>query len=126
MKKLKIIIVVFISFILYGFVTQQLNQDKELIIGTWLSDGSGSSKWIFTQDKKLKRINSDQLYKTYHYSIIEEKSINRKLTFSYLKLININNNNEVIEYEINALGNGKMALDYLGDTATKLLYFTKE
>jgi hypothetical protein len=32
----------------------------------------------------------------------------------------------VIDYEINALGNGKMALDYLGDTATRLLYFTKE
>jgi hypothetical protein len=47
------------------------------------------------------------------------------LTFSYLKLININNNNEVIDYEINLLG-GKMALDYLGDTATRLLYFTKE
>jgi hypothetical protein len=44
-----------ISFILYGFVNQQFNQDKELLIGTWLSDGSGNSKWIFTQDKKLKK-----------------------------------------------------------------------
>jgi hypothetical protein len=85
MKKLKIIIVVLISFILYGFVNQQFNQDKELIIGTWLSDGSGNSKWIFTQDKKLKRINSDQLYKTYHYSL-QKRNLYGKLTFSYFKI----------------------------------------
>jgi hypothetical protein len=41
-----------------------------------------------------------------------------------LKLININNNNEVIDYEINAKGNGKMVLIIY--IATRQLYFTKE
>ncbi len=123
MKNLNIKIITILSVLLFGFIAQQVNQENQLIIGTWYFENEASNLWEFTNDRCIWK-NDGKITDVFTYSIVKEKSKNGKLDFSFLKLIHLNNG-EIFEYEINSLGNDKMTLDYLGDMNTKLIYFRK-
>jgi hypothetical protein len=123
-KKLGLIslILLLVSFT----VIQTLEQDKDLIIGTWIPEGSPNSEWVFISKGKCYEYNKGQLDETYNYSIIETKSSNGKFTLNFLKTINLNDPNDIYEYEINSISDTEMYLDYQGDLNTNLLKFTRK
>ena len=110
---------------LSGFSVIQITQKEEQLIGSWTFKNESNNKWIFTETYCKWEYNG-KLIESFTYEVSEEKSTNGKLTFSILKLVNVNDVNDVYKYDINALGDDKMALDYLGDMNTKLMFFTKE
>ncbi len=125
-KTNKIILIVVGLLAILSFTIMQLSQEEEEIIGTWVNTESVKSKWVFNTNGKCYDYYDNALTDTYTYSIREETSGNGKLKHSFLKLININDSTDEYEYEINALGEGKMSLDYLGDTSAKLILFDKQ
>ena len=102
-------------------------QDEELIKGTWIPEGCSTCQWVFA-DGKCYQYDEGRLDDTYNYEILEEKSINGKLTFSVLILTNVSDPNDVFEYEVNGISEDKMTLEYLGGTrsTSSLLIFTKK
>ncbi len=100
-------------------------QEKKLIIGTWIPDGSPDSHSVFTLDGSLKKYSNNQLFKTYNWSISEDKSVDGALTHSFLKLIDVNSINTIYEYEINGLSDTKMLL-VTTQPKISYLYFTKQ
>ena len=114
---------IFLSF----FLLTQQNREEELIKGAWIPEGCSTCQWVF-KDGKCYRYYDGELKFTYNYEIYEGKSVNGRFTFSFLKLTDTSNPNRIFEYEINALGEEKMALEYLGGTrsASGLSIFTKK
>lgn len=125
-KTKKVILISLFTLTIFSFTMINLTQEEEAIIGTWINTETPEWKFEFKTDGKCYDYYNNQLEDTFSYSITQENSKNGKLTLSYLKLVNIKKSSEVMEYEINSLGENKMCLDYLGDKGTKLIYFTKE
>ena len=111
---MKIKILVIIALLSLG-LTYAFSQEEELIKGTWIPEGCPTCQWVF-KDGKCYRYYDGELKFTYNYEIYEGKSVNGRFTFSFLKLTDTSNPNRIFEYEINALGEEKMALEYLGGT----------
>lgn len=127
MKKTKIIGFTLLVLLLVSATTLLQQEDpKEMIIGDWKSEGCSTCIWSFHDDGKIKRHYNGSLYKTYTYTIQSEKSVNGKFTIWYLKLTNINDLNDIYEYDIIGLSKDTMRLDYTGDLNTKLSVFTKQ
>ena len=112
-----------VVFLLSSFTIIQLTQDRELIIGTWNYAGETNNKWIFTDDRCIWEYNGEVI-NTFTYSISEEIADNG-IVFSYLKLVRVGNN-DVFEYDINALDANNLTLDYQGDLSEKLMLFEKQ
>ncbi len=127
MKKTKIIGFALLALLLIGTTTllQQKDHNK-LIVGNWKSEGCSTCIWEFRDDGKIKRYYKGSLYKTYTYTIQSEKSLNGKFTIWYLKLTNINDLNDIYEYDIIGLSKDTMRLDYAGNLNTKLSVFIKQ
>ena len=111
---------IFLSFLLF---TQQ-NQEEELIKGTWIPEGCSTCQWVF-KDGKCYQYDEGRLDDTYYYEIYEGESSDGTLTFSFLKLTNVSDPNDVFEYEINGLSEEKMVLEYLSGTRSLLIYTKK-
>ncbi len=105
-----------------SFTTLSSTQEKELIIGNWHYEDEVYNKWVFTNDKCFWKYNGD-ITDTFNYQITEAAADNG-IDFSCLKLVDISNN-DVYEYEINALTEDHLTLDYLGDMSVKLMMFEK-
>lgn len=125
-NKLKMVGIISLILVLVSFTIITLQQDKSLILGTWVPEGSPNSEWIFKSDGKCYEYYQGQLDETYTYSINEVKSSNGKFTLSFLKTINVNNSSDIYEYEINGISDIEMYLDYQGDLNVKLLKFTRK
>ncbi|WP_462253623.1 hypothetical protein [Ekhidna sp.] len=98
---------------------------NQLIIGTWKPEGCLTCKWVFKEDGKCYDHYEGKIYQTFRYSIKSEKSLNGKLTHHILTLKGITYPKKSFEYEINGLGEKRMALEYLKGTR-KLQYYTRE
>lgn len=128
MKKIKIIGFVLFVLLLVGATTLLQQKDyNKLIIGTWLPQGDGYEyRWVFTKNGKCYDYYDNALDATYTYTIQSEKSVNGKFTIWYLKLTNINDLNDIYEYDIIGLSKDTMRLDYAGNLNTKLSVFIKQ
>lgn len=115
---------IFLSLIIILLSFTQLKpiQEQQLIIGTWNYVGETNNKWIFTNDRCSWEYNGN-LIDTFTYQITEDAADNG-VVFSYLILQNVDNN-DVYYYEINALTEDNLALDYQGDLNEKLMLFEK-
>lgn len=101
-----------------------VEQEKIFIIGTWFIDNEVTNKWVFTADNTCKWEVNGVILDQFTYSINNGFSSNG-LEHTSLKLININNSNEVFEYEINSLGDNKMTLETV-KPKHDFTFFTKE
>ena len=124
-KKITLFLSFSVVLIIVGFKIIQQPTHEELILGTWVSEGCSSCKWVYDTSGKCTRYYNGSVYKKFSYTINIEKSVNGRLTHRILKLVNISNSENTYEYEVNALGENKMALEYLGGTR-KLQYFIRE
>ena len=117
-------LIIAIILALSSFTILQFKQEKELIVGTWNYIDEVNNKWIFTKDQCLWQYDNETI-DTFTYHITEETATNG-VVFSYLKLVNISDSSDVYDYEINALNENNLALDYLGDLNEKLMLFEKQ
>ncbi|CAL2087592.1 hypothetical protein [Tenacibaculum sp. 190524A05c] len=124
MRKITLFILFVLSLASFTII-QTIQNDKELIIGTWIPEGCLECKLVFTTNGKLYDYYQGSIDNTYNYSISESTASNG-VTFSYLKTVNINDPKDTNEYDINGLNDTVMYLDYLGDRSTNLLKYTRQ
>jgi len=127
LEQVKILIVGFILTGIFSFTILQLKQEDELIIGTWVSEDSLENRLVFSSDGTMNEyINVTELFETYNYSISSTSpqcrmEVNIGPTFSYLKIININDSDDMYCYEILSLNDEYLQIRILG-TGNSLLY----
>lgn len=123
-KKIQKVILLVVVLVSSSFTIFQLTQEKDLIIGEWKSIEDNNWKLNFNNQGKCYDYYQGKLETTYFYSITEETATNG-VVFSYLKLVNITDSNDSYNYEINALNEHDLALDYLGNLNESLMLFEK-
>jgi len=119
------VIALITGLVLSSFTISQLTQEEDLIIGEWVSIEDNNWRLNFNNQGKCYDYYQGTIETTYFYSITEETA-NNGVVFSYLKLVNINDSDDVYNYEINALNENDLALDYQGDLNEKLMLFEKQ
>ena len=119
------VIALITGLVLSSFTISQLTQEEDLIIGEWVSIEDNNWRLNFNNQGKCYDYYQGTLETTYVYSITEETA-NNGVVFSYLMLVNVNDIEEVYNYEINALSENDLALDYQGDLNEKLMLFEKQ
>ncbi|MEN8125892.1 MAG: hypothetical protein ABFR32_12275 [Bacteroidota bacterium] len=117
-KTKKAIIITIVLLAIFSFTMIQLNQEKELIIGTWINSETPEWKWVFKTDGKCYDYLRDKLSDTYIYSIETRspqcgQNIPTGELFSYLKLTNVNNNQDQYCYEILSLNDEWLQIRWL-------------
>ena len=108
-KVLTIIIFVF-TFNSINAQSTLVQEESQKIIGTWVIDDEATNKWIFTSNSVCVWEFNGVVLEQFTYSINSEFS-SSGLEHTYLKLINVNDSNEIYEYAINSLGDNKMTLE---------------
>lgn len=93
------IIVLFLGLVSFT-IFQTMQEDEELIVGTWIPEGCSECEWIFTDDGKCYDYYEGKLDNTYTYSIRKSRASNG-VVFSYLKIVKSNDSNDTYEYDIN-------------------------
>ncbi|MEE9406689.1 MAG: hypothetical protein V3V28_01315 [Polaribacter sp.] len=118
MKNIKKIGLLTTLILLVSFTVLQISQEKEKIIGAWISEGAPNSKWVFKNDGKCYDYLDGNLDKTYYYSIetttpqcFEEVPVGE--LFSYLKVVNIADSNDYYCYEILSLDDYDLQIRWL-------------
>ncbi|MDA9339704.1 hypothetical protein N9Q68_01900 [Polaribacter sp.] len=110
-NKIKVIAII-ISMLLISFTAYQsiVVQEKEhFIIGTWVIDGEDTNKYIFTSNNECKWEFEGSVTDEFNYSI-ESEFTESGLEIPIVILTNINNPNEIFEYEIIGLSETNMIL----------------
>jgi hypothetical protein len=110
-KTLKITLLLTVLIAVFGFVTvsnTSAQDEQNLIVGTWISTDDAQSKKVFQTDGKCHDYYNGQLITTYSFSIERTspqcgQSVPVGKLFSYLKIVNVNNSNDVYCYEILSL-----------------------
>ena len=131
MKEIKRISLIVILTVIVGFsIVSQISQEKELIIGTWISVEDPEWKRVFNQDGKCFDYYNNQLNETYNYSIETTSpqcgiNVTTGSNFSYLKLVNVHDTNDIYCYEITNLGEENLALWYLLSGASGITLFKR-
>lgn len=124
-RKIKTLILAFfittVGFTIYQSTLVQ--KEKQLIIGTWIINGEPENKWVFSSNQCERIIDSETLG-TYNYTIDSDFSPSG-LEHTYLKLVNVLNSDETIEFVINSLGNDKMTLETF-PPKIDYIHFTKQ
>ncbi|WP_295335502.1 hypothetical protein [Flavobacterium sp.] len=96
----------------FGFASGQttlIESERAKINGTWVIENEVANVWTFTNNNYCEWRLNGEIIGQFTFSITSEFSQNG-IEHTYLKLININNSNEVYEYAINSIGNYKMTL----------------
>lgn len=126
LKIMKILVAIIFVFSFNSISAQStLIQDElQKIIGTWVIDNEGTNKWIFTSNNICKWELDGVILDEFTYSISSEFSTSGG-EHTYLKLININDSNEIYEYAINSIGNNKMTLETFNPKVS-YTHFTKQ
>ena len=75
MKIVHKIITGIIIFTVLGFTAYQLNQEDQLIIGTWVSEDDTNVQLLFTSDGLQKDIIDGEVAETYNWLITESQSL---------------------------------------------------
>ena len=110
-KKLKLIIIALLIGSYSCKAQQQLNQEDQLIVGTWVSEDDTSVQLVFTSDGLQKDIINGILLETYTWQITESQTPGG-LIISHLILTNTEDPNDTYHYEINALSEERLVLVY--------------
>jgi len=119
--------VVIVGFTIYQSTLVQ--EEKQLIIGTWVINGENTNKWIFTFNNECKWeldgiINSEFIY------TIENSFSPSGLEHTTLKLTTVSSNvsevGEITQYGINGLGEEEMILEYNNGIGISYTHFTKQ
>ena len=119
-KKSLLLIGIITLMLIFGFtlIQSSLQQEKQLIIGTWILDDDSSNKWFFTIDGKLKDYDNNQLDETYNWSISATSPQCGKVVpvgdkFSYLMITSINDANDKYCYEILSLNDEYLQIRWI-------------
>lgn len=99
-------------------IQNQSTIDENLIIGNWMPENSPSLKLEFNSNNLLYKKKNDIVYKTYTWSISSTSPFcNEQVpvgpNYSYLKLQNINDENDIYCYEIISLDDNLLQLRLL-------------
>ena len=115
-----------------GFTISQsplVQEEKQLIIGTWMVGDEITNKWIFTSNNECKWEFNGKIIGKFTYTI-DSRFSDSGLEHTFLKLTTVNSNvfevGEVIEYAINGLGERKMTLEYNTGIGISYTHFTKQ
>ena len=134
MKNLKPTIgLILLGVIFSALISFTMLQTKEIdiIVGTWKPKGSPNNSWVFTSDGKCYQYSATDVTDVYNYSISTTSpqcgyAVNVGPNFSYLKLINVNNAEDIYCYEITTLNNEFLALIYLGGASYQPSVFKRQ
>jgi hypothetical protein len=110
-KILKPTLLITILIAVFGFNTVSnisAQEEKNLIIGTWISTDDVNLKKVFQTDGKCLDYYNGQLTTTYSFSIERTspqcgQSVPIGNLFSYLKIVNLDDSNDFYCYEILSL-----------------------
>lgn len=94
-------------------------------MGTWVSKEDSKFKRVFNLSGKSFSYYDGELLDTYNYEITEEVSSNGKIILEFLKLIDVLDNTDTYEFEINAIDDDILVLEFL-DGVRSLQSYTKE
>lgn len=119
--KFKIIIGTLLLVLLVSNSEAQTIETK--IKGKWINDKTPGWKWEFKSDGKCYNYYDGTLTKTFSYSIFTENTPSGR-TLEFLKMVNINNQNEYI-YELDIF-NDKLTVVYVKGANQRPMVFTKE
>ena len=115
-----------------GFTISQsslVQEEKQLIIGTWICDGDNNWKIKFDNNGVCYQYYTNESSEEYTYIIDSEFSYSG-LEHTFLKLTTVNSKvsevGEEIEYTINGLGERKMILEYNTGIGISYTHFTKQ
>ena len=115
-----------------GFTISQsplVQEEKRLIIGTWIVGDEITNKWIFTSNNECKWELDGKIIGKFTYIIDSELSYSG-LEHPFIKLTTVNSNffevGEETEYAINGLGERKMILEYNTGIGISYTHFTKQ
>lgn len=123
MEKTKYLFVLLLAISLVSF--KFLNQDNpaKQIIGTWIAERATINERRFYKSNGIcKTFIKNKLYKTYRYTLTQEKSLDGTLTFDVLTLTNINDSEDVYDYTIDAMTDSIMRLEWSKRPGHYLLY----
>ena len=119
-KKNLLIVGIVTLTLIFSFTSIQssFQQEKIIIIGTWIPDGSPESEWVFTSDGILKDYENNQLDDTYNWSISTTtpqcgKGVPVGNNFSYLSITNVNDANDKYCYEILSLNDKYLQIRWI-------------
>ncbi|MDA9339703.1 hypothetical protein N9Q68_01895 [Polaribacter sp.] len=119
--------VVIVSFTIYQSVLVQ--EEKQLIIGTWIVGDEVTNKWNFTSNNECKWELDGVITSEFTY-IIESDFSTSGLEHTFLKLTTINSAisevGEIIEYGIIGLGDAEMMLEYKTGVGISYTQLTKQ
>jgi len=117
-KRFRVSLVLVLMISLFSFTLYQ--SEETIILGTWIpQDLTLEEKWVFTSDGVLKRYSDNVLYKTYNWSILTTSPACGEFVpvgpnYSNLRLVNINNINDIFCYDITSLDNDTLQIRYFG------------
>lgn len=130
MKEIKRISLIVILTVIVGFsIVSQISQEKELIVGTWISVEDPEWKWVFTKEGKCFDYYNNELSVVYNYSIETtspqcEQEVSVGELFSYLVLINTKDTNDKSCYEIFSLDEKTLQIRYFNTSS--FIYMNKQ
>ena len=112
MKTAYKIITGILIFTALGFTTYQLNQEDQLIVGTWVEESTTTeNRLVFYETGNLEDYYKNQISETYTWQITESQTPGG-LIISHLILTNTEDPNDTYHYEINALSEERLVLVY--------------
>lgn len=125
-RYLKIIVgILFLTTVGFAiYQSQWLQERKQNIIGTWICDSTPEWKVEFTNNGISYWHYPGETTEEYNYTVNSEIT-QSGLEITFVKLINVNNPNDIIEYDINGLSNDKMVLTVL-TPKIDYIHFTKQ
>jgi len=125
-RYLKIIVgILFLTTVGFAiYQSQWLQERKQNIVGTWICDSTPEWKVEFTNNGISYWHYPGETTEEYNYTVNSEIT-QSGLEITFVKLINVNNPNDIIEYDINGLSNDKMVLTVL-TPKIDYIHFTKQ
>lgn len=129
--RVKKLLGLFIVIIVLGFTVFKTLQEDQLIVGTWVEvNSSFESRWVFYENGICEDYAENKIFETYNWTIETTspqcgQEVKTGGLFSYLKLVNVDDNSDVYCYEITNLGEEYLALWYLPSSASGITLFKR-
>ncbi|WP_348739541.1 hypothetical protein [Tenacibaculum sp. 190524A02b] len=109
MRQMRHLGIMLLLVVLVAFNVKNSLEEIPNLIGTWQYENEPNNLWVFTKSKCTWKYEGSEV-DTYTYSIRETKSSNGKLTIHLLKLVNVHNPSEVLEYEIDTFSDDQKVM----------------
>ena len=115
------------SFTIHQSILVQ--EEKQLIIGTWIIDNESTNKWVFTSNNQCNWELDGSVSSVFNYDIKNSFS-DSGLEHTTLILTAVSSNvsevGEITKYGIVGLGEEKMMLEYNTGIGISYTHFTKQ